>query len=199
LVSEFRAKVQPRKMRGDWRSINPAEVLTYEKPTEGFLCPLSANSYGIEFLEFEIKDYDTNKCVFKVARDGDSDTIPDEMLTKEMEEAIRSVRYHFDAEFLGYKTVRTSLKFSVGDKPVPNFRMIERHYFQDKLIRTYDFPFGFCIPSSTNSWETIYPMPDNSPAQIQEFVDNPFSHRSDSFYFVDDQLIMHNKAEYSYS
>lgn len=44
----------------------------------------------------------------QVARDGEADVIPDEMLTKEMEEAIRSVRYHFDSEFLGFKTVRTS-------------------------------------------------------------------------------------------
>lgn len=26
----------------------------------------------------------------------------------------------------------------------------------------------------------------------------PFETRSDSFYFVDDRLIMHNKADYSY-
>ena len=38
--------------------------------------------------------------------------------------------------------------------------MIERHYFKDKLIRSYDFAFGFCIPGSTNSWEAIYPMPE---------------------------------------
>jgi hypothetical protein len=44
----------------------------------------------------------------QVARDGEADTIPDHLLTKEMEEAIRSVRYHFDAEFLSFKTVRTS-------------------------------------------------------------------------------------------
>ena len=29
-------------------------------------------------------------------------------------------------------------------------------------------------------------------------IDNPFETRSDSFYFVDDHLIMHNKADYSY-
>ena len=29
-------------------------------------------------------------------------------------------------------------------------------------------------------------------------IDNPFETRSDSFYFVDDQLIMHNKADYAY-
>jgi hypothetical protein len=29
-------------------------------------------------------------------------------------------------------------------------------------------------------------------------IANPFAHRSDSFYFVDGLLIMHNKAEYQY-
>ena len=29
-------------------------------------------------------------------------------------------------------------------------------------------------------------------------VDTPYAHKSDSFYFVGDQLIMHNKAENAY-
>ena len=33
----------------------------------GFCCSLSDNKYGIEFLEFEIRDYDTSKSVFKVS------------------------------------------------------------------------------------------------------------------------------------
>lgn len=33
---------------------------------------------------------------------------------------------------------------------------------------------------------------------VQEMIDHPFETKSDSFYFVDDKLIMHNKAEYSY-
>jgi hypothetical protein len=32
--------------------------------------------------------------------------------------------------FLAFKTIRTALVFSVGPEPVPNFRMIERHYFK---------------------------------------------------------------------
>lgn len=28
---------------------------------------------------------------------------------------------------------------------------------------------------------------------------HPFETKSDSFYFVDDRLIMHNKAEYAYN
>lgn len=30
-------------------------------------------------------------------------------------------------------------------------------------------------------------------------IDAPYATKSDSFYFVDDKLIMHNKAEYSYA
>ena len=29
-------------------------------------------------------------------------------------------------------------------------------------------------------------------------ISSPFQHKSDSFYFVDNKLIMHNKAEYQY-
>lgn len=30
-------------------------------------------------------------------------------------------------------------------------------------------------------------------------IQNPFETKSDSFYFVEDQLVMHNKAEYAYN
>jgi hypothetical protein len=30
-------------------------------------------------------------------------------------------------------------------------------------------------------------------------IANPYETRSDSFYFVDDKLIMHNKADYAYT
>ncbi len=35
----------------------------------GFLCPLSANVYGIDFLSFTIKDVESNKVIFEVAKD----------------------------------------------------------------------------------------------------------------------------------
>mmetsp|Transcript_57696 Transcript_57696/g.182714 ORF Transcript_57696/g.182714 Transcript_57696/m.182714 type:complete len:94 (+) Transcript_57696:490-771(+) len=89
--------------------------------------------------------------------------------------------------------------FGVGPAEVPSFRMIERHYFKDKLLRSYDFTFGFCIPNSTNSWEAIYPMPNQSKDDIQEMAKLPYGHKSDSFYFVGDELVMHNKAEYAYA
>lgn len=34
---------------------------------------------------------------------------------------------------------------------------------------------------------------------VKEMIAAPFETRSDSFYFVDDRLIMHNKADYAYN
>ena len=79
-----------------------------------------------------------------------------------------------------------------------DFRMIERHYFKDELIRSYDFNFGFCIPGSTNSWEAIYDVPTLEPGLEAAMLASPFETKSDSFYFVGDTLVMHNKAEYQY-
>lgn len=34
---------------------------------------------------------------------------------------------------------------------------------------------------------------------VREMIGSPFETRSDSFYFVDDELVMHNKADYAYN
>lgn len=74
-----------------------------------------------------------------------------------------------------------SLVFAVGDREVRDFRMIERHYFRDQvrsfpfygyyvvlnsllflivqLVKSFDFSFGFCIPGSVNTWESVYSLP----------------------------------------
>lgn len=54
------------------------------------------------------------------------------------------------------------IEFTVGSQPVNNFRMIERHYFKDKLMKSFDFKFGFCIPHSRNTVEHIYELPELS-------------------------------------
>lgn len=40
--------------------------------------------------------------------------------------------------------------------------MIERHYFRDHLLKSFDFDFGFCIPNSRNTCEHIYEIPQLS-------------------------------------
>lgn len=92
-----------------------------------------------------------------------------------------------------------SLEFAVGSEALNSFRMIERHYFRDMLIRSYDFDFGFCIPNSTNTWEAIYDIPALEESIQQDMIAHPYMAKSDSFYFVNDELVMHNKAEYCYT
>mmetsp|Transcript_37863 Transcript_37863/g.113238 ORF Transcript_37863/g.113238 Transcript_37863/m.113238 type:complete len:128 (-) Transcript_37863:288-671(-) len=121
------------------------------------------------------------------------------MVPPEMEDAVRSISYDFGTEFLRKKSIATQLQFAVGPAAVENFRMIERHYFRDRLIKSFDFTFGFVIPNSSNSWEAIYDMPALDEELLRQMVDAPYETRSDSFYFVGDKLIMHNKASYAYT
>lgn len=51
------------------------------------------------------------------------------------------------------------VEFTVGPKPVENFQMIERHYFNGQLMKSFDFTFGFCMPNSKNTCEHIYEFP----------------------------------------
>lgn len=182
--------------------ITPEYVLGLTKPTETFLCPLSANTYNIQFLSFRVRDVENGYVLFEISRD-ENDPDPaqalDENLSPEEEAEYRTVRYHFGPDFFKLKTIGTTLTFSVGDKPVKNFQMIERHFFRNHLLHDYDFKFPFCIPNSTNDWETIYSIPNITEEMKKEMIAHPYETSSDSFYFVDGELVMHNKAEYDYS
>lgn len=72
---------------------------------------------------------------------------------------VRLVKYHFGPDFLKLRTIGLTVEFKVGDTPVPNMQMVERHYFKGKVIKSYEFSFGFCIPNSTNTLEVIYDLP----------------------------------------
>lgn len=43
-----------------------------------------------------------------------------------------------------------------------------------------------------------YEIPSLPPDLIAEMIANPFETKSDSFYFVNGHLVLHNKADYSY-
>lgn len=175
------------------------QVLGFRCPTNGYMCPMAANTYGIDFLSFRIRDYSSGSQLFEIARDPDAPPIDVSQIPPEMEDQVRCISYDFGAEFLQLEMIGTTLEFSVGPQEVDDFRMIERHYFRDTLINSYDFTFGFCIPNSTNTWEAIYDMPDLPPDLKQAMIDNPWETESDSFYYVGDTMIMHNKAKYAYT
>jgi hypothetical protein len=138
---------------------------------------------------------DSGMMLFEVAKEEGEDA---EMADQE-DDTIRTIRYHFGPDFLKLRAVGSTLQFKVGPKEVRNFRMIERHYFRDRLLKNFDFTLDFCIPNSVNTWEVIYDLPLLPDDISQEMIANPWETKSDSFYFVEDQLIMHNKAEYSYA
>lgn len=184
-------------------AISPDDVLRLTKITENYLCSPEANVYDIDFIRFKIRDMETGTVLFEIAKPPppDDDDLDDRDLDQEETDpnAGRFVRYQFTPQFLKLKTVGATVEFTVGDKPVNKFRMIERHFFRDKLLKTFDFEFGFCIPNSKNTCEHIYEFPSLGTELCDEMISNPFETRSDSFYFVDDRLIMHNKADYAYN
>ena len=152
----------------------------------------------MEFLNFVISDYESKKTIFEVGRDTPNPTDVSIDFSSLGPDMYRKIKYLFSEDVLRLPAIQTTLIFSVGAKEMQGFRMIERHYFRDQLVKSFDFKFGFCIPSSVNTWETVYDMPPLSESLIDDMMNNPYETKSDSFYFVDGALIMHNKASYSY-
>ncbi|KAI6176815.1 GMP-PDE-delta domain-containing protein [Aphelenchoides bicaudatus] len=191
--------------------ITASDVLKLKNITNDFLCKAEDNIYEIEFVRFKIRDMETNVTLFEINKPPEEEELPanievadesqDEEDTSQEEDinfSPRFIRYYFKPSFLRLKHVGATMEFLVGNRPVEKFRMIERHYFRDTLLKSFDFEFGFCVPNSKNSCEHIYHIPKLSEETIQKMIENPFETRSDSFYFVNDKLIMHNKAAYAY-
>lgn len=209
--------------------ITPEYVLKLNKISDDYLCSPDANVYDIDFTRFKIRDMESGAVLFEIAKptaaeamqqnaelaagstEGSSSSAAaggedyaSSAAANEEEEILepnagRYVRYQFTPQFLKLKTVGATVEFTVGSKCVKNFRMIERHFFQDKLLKTFDFEFGYCIPYSKNTCEHIYEFPTIPPDLLNDMISNPFETRSDSFYFVDNCLVMHNKADYAYN
>ncbi|XP_051891449.1 protein unc-119 homolog A [Pristis pectinata] len=177
--------------------VTPDDVLGLQRITQRYLCAPEDNVYNIDFTRFKIRDMESGAVLFEITKPPSSEREQGDR--KEADgNAGRFVRYQFTPAFLRLRQVGATVEFTVGDKPINNFRMIERHYFQDQLLKSFDFEFGFCIPSSKNTCEHIYDFPPLSEELIRDMVSRPYQTRSDSFYFVDNQLVMHNKADYSY-
>lgn len=185
--------------------VTPDKVRSLTKFTDKFLCDKSANVFDVRFRKFRMRDLDSGFVLFEVSDDGaEEQTQKEEPKQQSLEEetvenSLRTIRYHLGPDFLELKNLGSSLTFSVGAKPVKNLVMIERHYFRDILIKSFEFKFDFCIPNSTNTWESIYTVPELDPKMKADIIANPWETKSDSFYFVEDKLIMHNKALYDYS
>jgi GMP-PDE delta subunit len=74
-----------------------------------YLCPLSANKYGIFFSHFKIRDLDTKTDLFvvDVPFDKDMDYAEAYAMMDPDDESVRFIRYELDAKFLKLKKVGT--------------------------------------------------------------------------------------------
>ena len=174
--------------------ITPENVGALTEATDRFLCPLSANVYGIEFVYFKVRDLESGTVLFEVSNEEEEE--PHEVVE---DDSIRTIKYHLGPDFLNLTALGSTIGFKVGGREVRDFRMIERHYFRSTLLKSFDFNLEFCIPGTRNTWEVIYDMPSIPDHIKEEMIAAPWETKSDSFYFVENRLIMHNKAEYNYS
>uniref|UniRef100_A0A1I8GV45 GMP_PDE_delta domain-containing protein n=1 Tax=Macrostomum lignano TaxID=282301 RepID=A0A1I8GV45_9PLAT len=195
-ANEVRTKTEEELMKLD--SIRPDDVLGLKMATKDYLCSPEANKYEIEFTRFKLRDLDSGHVLFEVTKPTGVE-LNQNVADEDAASNGRFVRYQFSKSFLQLKNVGATIEFTAGDLEITKFRMIERHYFRNRLLKSFDFDFGFVIPHSTNTVEHIYEFPVLTDSEVQEMIDNPYETKSDSFYFVNDRLVMHNKADYSYS
>ena len=168
-------------------------VMTLTNPSSRFLCKLSDNIPKFKFGGFKIRDMISKITLVDVPDQDDESQVSDED-----DPETRVIKYHLGPDFLKLRTVGLTLNFGIGPEPINKLEMVERHYFRGKVIRSYDFKFGFVIPNSTNSWEFIYDLPELSEQEEQDIIEAPWEVKSDSFFFADGKLIIHNRAIYNY-
>merc|ERR1719401_27135 len=178
-------------------AITPEYVNGLTAPTETFLCHLNANVFDINFHWFQVRALDPGyeRVLFQAGTHEPGPMKPSE----NMDEGSRFIRYDFGPEFLNYTQIGATVEFTNGQYPLHNLRMIERHYFRDQLIQSYDFEMPFIIPNTKNTWEMIYTKPWLNDDWRAAMIAAPYEAKSDSFYFVNDQLFAHNRAEYSFA
>ena len=166
-------------------------------PTAQFLCKLTDNKHGLSFGGFRIRDMTSGLTLIEVK---DEDINKENLGDSADDMKKRVLKYHLGPDFLLLKTVGLTMTFSnTGEEPIKHMLMIERHYFREKVLRSYEFEFGFVMPKSTNSWEFIYDLPELTEAEKLEIIAAPWEVKSDSFFLIDGVIEIHNRAEYNYA
>lgn len=107
--------------------VTPEQIFQLQKPTEGkaclqrhlslkplpisckgFLCPLSANTFGIDFLQFSIIDYQTKKIIFEVGKDSPTPQDIAVDFSNLGEDMYRKIKYTFSEDVLRLPLIQTT-------------------------------------------------------------------------------------------
>ena len=128
------------------------QALKMEKAADHFLVKLEDNIFGVRFNGFKLRDIKTGRVFHEYypADPYELDYFADHMLD-----------YPFPNEILkGQKHLGTSLNLVVGDKPVKNLVLLERHYIGGKLAANFRFPFPLFIPKYENKSDFLEVLKD---------------------------------------
>lgn len=166
------------------------EVFKMTESTDYFFTDKEDNIYGLIFSSFKVRDAETGEVFVDV--NGQTKEDFEKYYDKEIE-------YVFPHRLLKAKTIGTNIGLVIGSQPVKNIHFIERHYFDSRLLDSYSFKFPFFMPNSDNNIEFIYSVP-KLPETIIDCMKcgQTFVTYSDTFVFVEDQLITHRKAKFYY-
>ena len=74
----------------------------------GFLCALSTNNFGIEFLNFTISDYQTKNIIFAVGKDNPTPQDIAVDFSSLGEDMYRKIKYTFSEDVLRLPLIQTS-------------------------------------------------------------------------------------------
>ena len=111
----------------------------------------------------------------------------------------RTIRYNFGPDFLELENMELNLEFYLKkDEPIKKLLFIEKHFLQGQVLRSFEFEFDSCKPKEKNVWNLVYSFGELSAEAKTKMTNIPWQVSSDSFFFADGQLIVHNKAIYNY-
>jgi hypothetical protein len=147
------------ELKGDF-SIDDARNLKQAAPK--IYCTLGDNTV-MRFGAYSVKDPDSG--VTLVAISGEENKLQDEYArmretSNQLTFDDRVVKHEFSRHFFLLKRLELNLEFHVVSKePIKKLVLIEKHYFKDKLLSEFEFPFPFCMAGSTNTWQYTYELP----------------------------------------
>ena len=185
--------------------ITPDYVKSLHSFTDSFLCDLDDNIYNIYFTKLVFKQMQNNqnnkeKILFELKSDYNNINEEIKQKAKEIKDIYknpRMIRYHLDKEILDFNLKLTLEYKNESQKPV-SLKMIENHYHNNKLIGQFFNDFGFCIPNSNNWKDIIYKFNSHEFEDLSKSK-STFEIKTDTFFFANNKLIIHNKTLFYFS
>ena len=185
--------------------ITPDYVKSLHSFTDSFLCDLDDNIYNIYFTKLVFKQMQNNqnnkeKILFELKSDYNNINEEIKQKAKEIKDIYknpRMIRYHLDKELLDFN-LKLTLEYKNESQKPSSLKMVENHYHNSKLIWQFFNDFGFCIPNSDNSKDIIYKFNSHEFEELSKSKSS-FEIKTDTFFFANDKLIIHNKTLFYFS